>query len=97
MKYLDHLVNESVSVANARDHLVGVSKKTSQKIYEHLTNYQPTRQPIATVYGMAINASNDTNNTESTDVFIDHSTAVTYTAPDFDSSAGSVQISVSFL
>lgn len=85
MKYLDNLVNESVSVASARDHLVGVSKKTSQKIFEKLTNYQPTRQPIATVYGMAINASNDTNNTELVDVFIDHSTAVTYTAPDFDS------------
>lgn len=90
MKYLDNLVNESVSVASGRDHLVGVSKKTSQKIYEKLTNYQPTRQPIASVYGMAINASNDTNNTNNTelvDVFIDHSTAVTYTAPDFDSSA----------
>lgn len=85
MKHLDNLVTESINVSGGRDHLIAVSKKTSQKLLSKLCNYQPTRQPIATVYGMAIKASgNDTNNTESTDVFIDHSTAVTYTAPDFD-------------
>lgn len=85
MKHLDNLVTESIDVSGGRDHLIAVSKKTSQKLLSKLCNYQPTRQPIATVYGMAIKASgNDTNNTESTDVFIDHSTAVTYTAPDFD-------------
>lgn len=85
MKHLDNLVTESIDVSSGRDHLIAVSKKTSQKLLSKLCNYQPTRQPIATVYGMAIKASgNDTNNTESTDVFIDHSTAVTYTAPDFD-------------
>ena len=73
MKHLNTLVNESVDNTNSRDHLIAVSKKTSSKLLSRLTNIQPTKQPVATVYGYRTDK----------DIFIDHSLAVVDIADEY--------------
>lgn len=76
MKHLNTLVSESIESSQSRDHLIAVSKKTSSKLLSRLTNIQPTKQPVATVYGYAIKVKDK-------DVFIDHSLAVVETADEY--------------
>lgn len=75
MRYLNTLVNESVDNTNSRDHLIAVSKKTSSKLLSKLTNIQPTKQPVATVYGYGYSTDKD--------IFIDHSLAVVDIADEY--------------
>lgn len=77
MKHLNTLVSESIDNTNSRDHLIAVSKKTSSKLLSKLTNIQPTKQPVATVYGYGYSTDKD--------IFIDHSLAVVDIADEFDS------------
>lgn len=65
--------NGTANIASGRPTLVALTRKAQEKIYKDLVSIQPTRQPIATVYGMRYNYT-DSNNVQY-NIQMDHRTS----------------------
>lgn len=72
---LSELLKESNGTANielGRPTLIALSRKVNEKIFSDTVSIQPTKQPLATVYGMRLNYVKPDN--QDYDALLDHKT-----------------------